>query len=380
MSWKEEATMKISAMRLVLVAVLGVASPALAVPNVTQVDCNKGKTITGALKNASPGDTLLVSGVCHERVTITTDRITLDGQGSAVIDGGGVGPTDFSGVVTVDGARGVAIKGLSVRNGPAEGILGQRGAAFTVEETTVHDNAFTGIAVADGSTARLTDVTSRRNRLGLDVFTGSAATLHGAVVLEANTGNGADINGIAVLEIRGAHVRASGNGGIGIVAGSGAELAIFNLPSSIGSTLTASGNGFAGILIAGSQLTAFPPCKITVANNVIGLFVANGNAVVVNGNAEFVAEGNQTGLRFVDAGSGIFQGGPLTVRNNGVGLVGDGAGTLTILSDPAKPSRIVSNGTDVDLKFGTRATFDGVAIGSITCDQTVLSRGTTVCP
>jgi len=372
--------MKISAMRLVLVAVLGVASSALAVPNVTPVDCDQGKTITEALKNASPGDTLLVSGVCHERVSITTDRITLDGQGRAVVDGGGGGPQDFTAVVAVKGAQSVTIKGFTVQRGPGEGILGQQGAAFALENTTVQDNAYTGIAVADGSTASLTDVTSRRNRLGLDVFTGSAATLHGEVVLEANTGNGADINGLAVVEIRGAHVRASGNGGIGIVAGSGAQLAIFNLLSSEGSTLTANDNGFAGILIAGSKLTAFPPCKITVANNVIGLFVADGFAVVVNGNAEFVAEGNQTGLRFEAVGGGIFQGGPLTVRNNGVGLLGDGAGTLTIRSDPTKPSRIVNNGTDVDLKFGTRATFDGVAIGSITCDQTVLSRGTTVCP
>jgi hypothetical protein len=63
-----------------------------------------------------------------------------------------------------------------------------------------------------------------------------------------------------------------------------------------------------------------------------------------------------------------------------VGLLADGAGTLTIQSDPAKLSSIVDNGTDVDLKSGTRATFDGVTIGTITCDATVLSRGTTVCP
>ena len=75
-----------------------------------------------------------------------------------------------------------------------------------------------------------------------------------------------------------------------------------------------------------------------------------------------------------------FQGGQLTVTNNGVGPAGNGAGTLTILSVPATPSSISGNGLDVDLKFGTRATFEGVTIGSITCDTTVLSRGTTVCP
>jgi hypothetical protein len=34
----------------------------------------------------------------------------------------------------------------------------------------------------------------------------------------------------------------------------------------------------------------------------------------------------------------------------------------------------------VNLRFGTRATFDGVTIGSITCVTTVLSEGSTVCP
>jgi len=225
-------------------------------------------------------------------------------------------------------------------------------------------------------------VTAQRNLGGLDVFTGSVAILRGTVVLRANTSVGAAINGLSVLEIRGAHVQANDNGDIGIVAGSG-QLAIFGFSASDGSTLTASGNGFAGIVLAGSQLTAFPRCKITVANNFIGLFVVNAFATVVNGNAEFVAEGNQIGLSFEQVGGAFFQGGPLTVQNNGVGLLGDGAGTLTISSDPAKPSRIVNNGTDVDLKFGTRATFDGVAIGTIVCDGTVLSRdstGSTVCP
>jgi hypothetical protein len=61
-------------------------------------------------------------------------------------------------------------------------------------------------------------------------------------------------------------------------------------------------------------------------------------------------------------------------------LLADGADTVTIQSDPSTPSSIENNGTDVDLRFGTRATFQDMAIGTITCDTTVLSRGTTVCP
>jgi hypothetical protein len=32
----------------------------------------------------------------------------------------------------------------------------------------------------------------------------------------------------------------------------------------------------------------------------------------------------------------------------------------------------------VELKFGTRATLQGITIGTILCDETVLSRGTTL--
>ena len=62
---------------------------------VKKVKCDKGQTLTEALKKAKPGDTLQVTGTCHERVIITTDRLTLDGDGSAVLDGGGAARRSF---------------------------------------------------------------------------------------------------------------------------------------------------------------------------------------------------------------------------------------------------------------------------------------------
>ena len=102
---------------------------------VKKVKCDKGQTLTEALRKAKPGDTLQVTGTCHERVTITTDRLTLDGGGSAVLEGGGGGPTEFEGVVTIDGAQGVTLTGFTIQNGRGEGILGHHGAAFTVQHT-----------------------------------------------------------------------------------------------------------------------------------------------------------------------------------------------------------------------------------------------------
>jgi hypothetical protein len=385
--------MKISALRLVLVGVLGVASPALAVPNLTKVDCDKGKTITDALKNASSGDTLLVSGVCRERVTITTDRITLDGQGTAVLSGTSGAPSDFTPVLTVDGARGVVIKGLTVQNSPGEGILSRRGAAFSVVQAQVFENALTGISVGDGSTAELTDTVIQRSNPGLDVYNASSAILRGSIAITHNTGNGVEINGLAVVEIRGRKpadgsqttVNASNNADVGVVVGSG-QLAIFGFPSSAGIALTANDNGVGGIQAATSLFSVFPDTTVTASRNGgFGIRLVAGGAFLaapsVAGTSTFVIEDNVGAGVSAEQGAGaLFRAVRLTVKGNGVGLSGDGAGTLTVVAAPAVPSSISGNTLDVNLGFGTRATFQGVTIGSIVCDATVLIRGTTACP
>ena len=113
---------------------------------------------------------------------------------------------------------------------------------------------------------------------------------------------------------------------------------------------------------------------------VAGILVSAGVIASPFGTGKFVIENNATGLHFVNGAGAVITGG-LSVQNNGTGVLADGAGTVTLVSIPSNPSTITNNNTfDVDLKFGTRATFDGVTIGSITCDATVLSRGTTVCP
>src|SRR5258705_9235704 len=103
-----------------LIVVTGCAMAA-----VKDVDCNKGQKLETALDKADPGDTLRVQGVCHERVTITTDRITLLGAGLAVLDGGGVPGDSFAGVVRIEGARGVVLNGFTIRNGGSNGVIGQ---------------------------------------------------------------------------------------------------------------------------------------------------------------------------------------------------------------------------------------------------------------
>ena len=98
------------------------------------------------------------------------------------------------------------------------------------------------------------------------------------------------------------------------------------------------------------------------------------------GGSTFVIEGNAVGVQAQQGAGVLFQSGLLSIKGNGLGLVGDGAGTLTVNAAAPNPSNISGNGLDVNLRFGTRATFNGVTIGSISCDTTVLSEGSTVCP
>ena len=110
------------------------------------------------------------------------------------------------------------------------------------------------------------------------------------------------------------------------------------------------------------------------------ILIGAGKIISPDGVGTFVIENNGVGLDFGLDGSALLVGG-LTVRKNGTGVrTTNGAGVLTFISIPSNPSAITGNGVDVDLRFGARATIEGVDVGTITCDSTVLSRGTTVCP
>jgi len=347
--------------------------------NMRVVNCDRGQNIAEVLARAEPGDTIRVTGTCVERVSIKTDRITLDGQGAATLDGGGGPAAEFDGVVTIDGASGVTIQGFTVQNGPGEGILGTHGAAFSVRNTTVQDNGSTGVVVAEGSTAELTDCSILRNDAGIDVFTQSSAVLKGSIRTNDNLLNGATVNGTSIIEIRGAQVEASRNGGEGLAAGSNSQLAVFGFAGSQGSTFTIDANGGGGILLGDSILNVFSESTIAITNSPLGILCGAGKIISPFGVGRFVIENNGVGLDFGLDGTALLVGG-LTVRNNGTGVRGDGAGVLTFISIPSNPSAITGNGVDVDLRFGARATIEGVEVGTITCDSTVLSRGTTVCP
>jgi nitrous oxidase accessory protein NosD len=371
---------------LAIAAMPAWTAPSLEKPKPTIVHCSAGQSLNQALAHAKPGERIHIQGTCRERVLIRRP-VTLDGAGSAVIDGAGIAArpgvaAEFEGLVVIKGVTGVALVGLSVQNSATNGVLAARGAAVVLRNVTTQDNAATGILVMDNSTVEALDSVTRSNRLGFDVVTSSSLVLKGSFTSAQNSTNGGDINGESIVELRGAQVAVSDNEQFGIIAGSKSHLAIFGWEAATGSTLTASGNGVAGLGFASdSTLSTFSNSVITATDNAVGLLLAAGSRADSPpfAGATFVFHNNGVGMS-LRTGAAAFMVARLNVHDNGIGVVVDQA-NLHLEATPALPASIAGNGSNVQLTFGSRSTIQNVSIGApLVCDSTILSRGTTTCP
>ena len=333
-----------------LIPVLGiaVASPALA--GTLTVDCNRGGTITKALEKAKPFDTIKVTGTCKEKFTITTDRLTLDGQGSAILDAGGGfhAGAIFHGAITIDGARGVTVTGFTIQHGP-DGITCKRGAACLVRNSTLQDNADEGMQVSENSTAEVTDSTFRRNgEWGIVVFDNSSLLFHGTVNLTHN-----------------------GQSGLGVLFTSTAG-------SFSGATIHFDNNKEHGIFVVGGSMVQIDRQggTVTMDNN-------KKNGVGLSDSVFMLWAGTLSIAR--NGGNGIYVGGHSSVRdfgatwhikdNKGKGVAVENGGDVTMSG-----ATITGNSVDVDLGYGAHATLKRNAIGTIACDKNSRIIGDTACP
>jgi hypothetical protein len=351
------------------------------------VNCDGGgPKLSNAIELAKPGDTIVVSGTCRERIKVTRGPLTLDGGGNAVLDGAGVGPNEqeFNGLLTVDGAHGVTIRGWLIRNSTGEGIFGTHGASMVIENTVVEEN-FTGIGLSN-SAAEVVDTATRYNSIGLDAYSASTVIFRGEINISRNESESLTLNGNSHAEIRGAHLQVSNNLAGGVIISAQSSLVIFGFEASQTSRLTTNNNQGPGIVIGQSQLfvagAGFVPGGIAITssgNAGPGVLLVNGNISSPFGAARMVVENNPIGMQFLQGSTATIIGG-LNVRNNILGVDADNATGLTFASIPPNPSAIQSNGIDIRLSFGTKSTINGVTVGTIVCDGTVLSRGTIVCP
>jgi len=231
-----------------------------------KVTCSATKTVQSAIPKLKPNDILLVSGTCNESVDVPSNiaRITIDGQGTATVNG-----TDPSG-----GAIQIRGKDITVRNitvsGPASGIQVHRGGTALIDgvtvdsvggsgivvsgssfarivNSTIQDSGTNGIAVSENSAARIGFLSNNDSVAGPNTITGNnrgiiVSESSSAVIVGNDISNNA-LDGILVTTVSHADIasntiNANGANGINFGRNSGVDLGadtgtgIFELPNS----------------------------------------------------------------------------------------------------------------------------------------------------
>ena len=347
------------------------------------VRCDRGESLGRAIRRSRPGTTLYVSGICYESIVIDTDDLVLQGRNGATIDGS---MEASEGVVIVDNASNVKLRGLTIQNGSDQGLIAQRQSLVSLSDITFRNNATIGLSV-DRSQVELDGVNLTENGTGgLDAFAASVVLATGDINASNNAGDGIAINGKSYFELRGSRVTASDNWGSGVAAINDSRMQIFSFPEAQGSGVTAERNGVAGIAalgaeigIVGSQFAGSGANILAARNNGVGFLIISGNITSPHATAQFVAEDNGVGIVFEEGASAFIVGG-LQIRGGFLGIAANGAGTLTLKSDASNPSVVDGNFTDLDFQFGTRATIEDVQFSSIRCDVSSLVRGSASCP
>lgn len=129
------------------------------------VNCGVGESIGMALGRGGGRHPLVVviQGTCTENVTITRDDVTL--QGDTATGGAITAANPALDTILINGARRIVIEGLTVTGG-RNSIAGGRGAAFTVQNSTIQDSA--GAPTSNGN--------------GVKVHQTSQAVIHNNVI------------------------------------------------------------------------------------------------------------------------------------------------------------------------------------------------------
>ena len=140
-----------------------------------QLVCGQQQTISDALRRLGPGDTLFVSGACSENVQIPEQvvNITLDGQGTATING----PDASSTTILVRG-NGITIRNFASITGGETGITVTRGGAALIDSNVIQSTGGNGISVVQSSSARIINNTIQGNpQTGIVISESSSARI-----------------------------------------------------------------------------------------------------------------------------------------------------------------------------------------------------------
>ena len=177
------------------------------------VNCNTPKGLQDALDQASDGDTINVVGgsTCVENIVIKLDHLTVDGKGTATIDGSG---DPASPTVIVHGTN-VTITGFTITGGLI-GISVLRGASAVITDDTVENALRQGISITESSAAKILDCTVVSNGgNGIRVDRSSTADINDCFVSQ-NGNDGITSRRSSHVDLDGSTITFNGDDGVAV--------------------------------------------------------------------------------------------------------------------------------------------------------------------
>lgn len=140
--------------------------PALSEARTVTFACGGQKSLSAAIRSLAPGDVILVSGLCTENVVVPEEivRVTIDGQGSATING----PSASQASVVIRGTN-ITLAGFTISGG-LDGINVSRNGAATLSGNVIQSTGRDGVSINQSATARVTNNVIQNNpRAGITV-------------------------------------------------------------------------------------------------------------------------------------------------------------------------------------------------------------------
>ena len=174
-------------------------------------------------------------------------------------------------VVTINGAHGVVLTGLTITNG-GNGVV-ENGAQATLMNDVVEQNAVTGIVAQSNSAVSVSGGSTSQNSLhGIDVEASSSLTVSGAYASTGNAVFGIFVNNGSSIALTAATLSVSNNT-LGVQVGTNASGFVDG-----SSTLDASNNATVGLtMVSGAHVADFGGAIIANGNGINGISL-NGKA------------------------------------------------------------------------------------------------------
>jgi len=296
--------------------------------NAVTVDCGSA-SLQAAVDAAVPGDTIQVTGVCHEALTIKTNDLTLVGDSSgskAIISGENL---FFPTLLKVDGAVRIKVAGFIITQG-LFGVHGLANASFSLTDTEISKNII-GVQLESNTSLETNNVDiSTSDAIGLNATAGST---------------------VAVLK----HFSITGAQAFGLNVIGGSTLKVHE-----NATMQLTQNFFGGQISVNSSLFVDENAKVNADNNIlIGLSINTGSSVIVF-NGDISANNNGLdGLDVISSANLDLDGdSTLIVNNNGREDISIDDGNINIFgffsSQPGLPKIVTNENTNngIQIEFG----------------------------